>query len=327
MTNTYTIGIAGSTQHTTTCAQAIAADPRFEVSFVLTPSPKALGRKQIVTENPLHEWANLNSIPSVLIDTKITTAVRSEVENVNLLGRPIDFLLVVDFGYLVPNWLLELPKLAPLNVHPSALPDWRGSSPGQFVLLSGAKRSAFTLMRMSPRLDDGPIIWQEWFDVNPIWTHADYYQTAFSILAPGLAGQIAAYAQSVIDGSPAHTLQPELSPTPVARRLTKEDGMVAWQRVKKLINGEIVEDDSSDSPLLHELTNNSGQSWLEILPRAARALSPWPGLWTIVPTSKGPKRMKLLSILIAEGKLALEQVQIEGQLPAAFSAVKNLIDD
>jgi methionyl-tRNA formyltransferase len=67
-------------------------------------------------------------------------------------------LLVVDFGYLIPTWLLQLPAIAPLNIHPSELPKWRGSSPGQFALLfknlgRETTQTAVTLMVMNEGLD------------------------------------------------------------------------------------------------------------------------------------------------------------------------------
>ena len=192
------IAIAGSTTYTRQMAEVLFENKNFEICWVLTPSPKKIGRKQILTSNPLDDFAQENKIKSFLIDNKI----EKDQLLAKLTEEEIDFLLVVDFGYFVPNWLLKLAKIASLNIHPSALPKWRGSSPGQFALLFqdyehfGGKKSAVTLMEMNNKLDQGPIIHQEFFDISDNWDQTDYYQAAFDLMAQVLAEKILQFAQN-----------------------------------------------------------------------------------------------------------------------------------
>jgi len=78
------------------------------------------------------------------------------VEQINLLE--IDYLLVVAYGKLMPKWMLELPKIASLNIHFSLLPKYRGASPIQSSLINGDIETGVTFMEMSEGLDEGKIV-------------------------------------------------------------------------------------------------------------------------------------------------------------------------
>jgi methionyl-tRNA formyltransferase len=300
----FTIAIAGSTARTRQCAQALAADPRFRVAWVLTSAAKPVGRHQVVAPNPLAGWATEQMIEVVEVAKRIDEDVKEKLLS---LPKP-DVLLVVDFGYLVPSWLLQLPKVAPLNLHPSALPKWRGSSPGQFVLLAGEKDSAVTLMIMDEGLDTGPILKQLPLPVDPTWTMAEYYETAFGLACTHLADLV----HDVITGKLQATPQPTDSPTSIARRLTREDGFVDMKLLEWVTattplkaNPEIPWGDTST--LIQEAVG-----WRSVVPdrfavaetleSAVRALSPWPGVWTTI----GGRRVKLLELSLNKKTHALQ---------------------
>jgi methionyl-tRNA formyltransferase len=314
----YTVSIAGTTQHTVMCAEHLAQDERFEIVWVLTPPPQPIGRKQILTKNPLHLWAEAHNIPVILVEKKIRVELKEQ-----LTPQP-DFLLVVDFGYLVPTWLLELPKIAPLNIHPSLLPRWRGSSPGQFVLLHGEKTSAVTIMIMGEGLDTGPILWQGNVEVNQNWTQIEYYQHSFTVATTQLSQIMIALAEGTLHP----TSQPEHSPTPIARRLQKQDGYISWEDLQSLI-GKQSQDLQTEGPptaeLFHEVQYTTQHPLAQVIRDAVRAFQPWPGIWTVVPTKKGPKRMKLLNVDVLGERLELKEVQIEGQQPSTWKSISTLL--
>jgi methionyl-tRNA formyltransferase len=316
----YSVAVAGSTAYTAQCGQALASDERFEVIWTLSPIPKPIGRKQVITRNPLDLWAETQSIPNFRVDRKIDAQLK---ETLGKAPQP-DFLLVVDFGYLVPTWLLELPRRYPVNIHPSDLPAWRGSSPGQFVLLSGQTRSAVTIMIMNELLDQGPIIHQLPLEVQPNWTQTEYYTTSFAEVTEVLPDVLTKLAAGAITPQP----QPLDSPTPIAGRLTKDDSFVDWSVISTLIGTTITRLPASQldrtSHLLKQQISET-TDWPTLIERAARAFHPWPGLWTFIPTAKGPKRMKLLSI--RRTPFRLDQVQVEGQQPSTWSQVKSIIQE
>lgn len=303
-----TIGIAGSTVHTLMCAKALAEDTRFAIQWVLTPTPKSIGRKQLLTKNPLHLWAEESSLPVVLIEKKIDQNIQTKIEDL----PSVDILLVVDFGYLVPKWLLDLPNLAPVNVHPSLLPRWRGSSPGQFVLLYGETSSAVTIMVMGEGLDTGPVIQQLRLAVEPTWNAAEYYQAAFLLAQQELGNTLADFAAGQIQPRP----QPEESPTRIAKRFSREDGFVAWSLIQAVQKGENITAEivGNTSALLQDVAKDSGVGWPVVLSQAVRGLSPWPGLWTQKSVNGKDVRVKILAVeILSETKLNVTEIQTEGE--------------
>ncbi len=322
----YKIAIAGSTQNTIKMAEAIAADPRFEISFTLSPTPKLIGRKQILTKNPLHLWSEKKQLKTFLVDKKIE---KTMLEEFAAIGE-IDFLLVVDFGYLIPKWLLTLPKIAPLNIHPSLLPKWRGSSPGQFCLLfqdlnEFGHESAVTLMIMSEGMDEGPIIAQLPFEIEKKWTQVEYYEHAFELMGEKLADLIGDFATKKIQAQN----QPAQSSTIAARRLSKDDSFMDWKNLKQLMAGqkidqaEILPNLFKDDEVKQFFEDKTSQ--IKLVSNASKAFSPWPSLWTLIPTNNGERRMKILDCHLEKECLVLDQVQIEGKNPSKWNESKNTL--
>jgi len=312
----YSIAIAGTTKRTRQCAQSLLESDLFNISWVLTPIAKPIGRKQVITPNPLDNFASENGIITVWVDSKINQETQIEI---NKLERP-DFLLVVDFGYIVPNWLLEVPRISPLNIHPSELPKWRGSSPGQFSILFNDKKSAVSLMVMDKKLDHGPIIHQDLFDINPTWNQEEYYQHAFDLICNNLDKKIANFAANqylVIK-------QPEESPTLTAKNISKNETFVPWEYIQASMKG-LHPSDLSDLSKLLQNAYKSNKNLALTLERASKAFNPWPNLWTIIQTNQGQKRMKIIDSELNENKLILNTVQIEGKNLSKWNEVKNSI--
>ncbi|MBP7700751.1 hypothetical protein KA111_01655 [Candidatus Woesebacteria bacterium] len=316
----YTIAIVGSTKRTVLCAQELKKSDKFEITWLLTPIPKPVGRKKVITPNELDIFGHENEIDTYYVQKKVDEILKVELEN-----KKVDFLLVVDFGYIIPKWLLDLPTIAPLNIHPSQLPKWRGSSPGQYSILFNDKNSAVTLMKINDKFDQGPIVHQDFFELDPNWNHQDYYSHAFKLICENLDEKIIKsidYSQN----------QPEESPTPTAKILKKEQTFVDWELLKKAtgVGNKIeVEKIIPISPLLKTALEHN-KSLALTLERASKAFYPWPNLWTIINTQKGAKRMKLLDLKVevdASGKtkLIIEKVQIEGKNPTSWNEIKNLI--
>jgi methionyl-tRNA formyltransferase len=348
------LAIAGSTQHSQKIAEKLAKNQALELVWVLTPPPKKIGRKQLLSINPLALWAKDKQINTFLVPDNLKNLQLKK----QIRAHEVDILLVVDFGYFIPDWLLDFPKIDALNIHPSLLPRWRGSSPGQFAMLFkdfkrpwhgeliGGEKTAVSLMTVKKELDSGDIILQKIFNIAEDWTLADYYQKAFTLINQSLANNILQFIKGQLKAVPQKTQ----SPTPFAQRLDKADAFVAWSQLKNLLEF------SSDEELKKLQKNNSslnikkealltqllaGQGilghypltkleQLEFVNNACQAFQPWPGLWTIAPTHKGEQRLKILSCKIEEKgaskRLVLEKVQFAGKNPCLFREIKNLID-
>ena len=84
-----------------------------------------------------------------------------------LLKLDFDFLVVAAYGKILPDWMLESPKIMPINVHYSLLPKYRGASPIQSCLLNGDKKTGITFIKMSNKLDEGDCIQKHEIVVHP----------------------------------------------------------------------------------------------------------------------------------------------------------------
>ncbi|MDF3821497.1 methionyl-tRNA formyltransferase [Leptospira sp. 96542] len=127
------------------------------ISFVVTNIDKPVGRKQTITPTPVKEFAMKNSIP-VLQSPRLRTD--ESVQN-QILEMDADLHIVYAYGSIIPNKVFESPKFGSINLHGSLLPKFRGASPVQSVLLSGANETGFTIQTLATEVDSGNIISQK----------------------------------------------------------------------------------------------------------------------------------------------------------------------
>ncbi len=295
----YTVHLAGTSVRSAQIAQAIIGDVRFALMCCITPAPRPVGRKQTLTACPLASFASENQIPSLEVGKKIDESIRTAYESL----IPPDILLVVDFGFFVPSWMLARATIAPVNIHPSHLPKYRGSSPGQFALLFGEKTSAVTVMQMDEKMDHGPIITTIPLKIESDWTQQDYYAHAFARASAQITDILADFCQT-----PHSTPQPDDSPTPTARLLSRDDGYVPFETLQELLDGK-----KSVSTPIKLLSQYELETSPKNLYNMWRALHPWPSIWTLMPVKGQQKRVKLLSFSYKNETLVLETIQIEGE--------------
>ena len=139
---------AGTPEFAVPALQALIDDPDISVKMVVTQPDMPVGRKQEVLPTPVKKAA-LKAGIEVFQPKDISTDFR-DIEH--------DFLVVVAYGQLVKQNVLDAPKIAALNVHGSLLPQWRGASPMQHTLLHGDATTGITIQRMVRKLDAGPIL-------------------------------------------------------------------------------------------------------------------------------------------------------------------------
>ena len=143
--------------------QALVSDPRYDVVGVLTMPDMPSGRGMKMQENVIAvtSWelwlTDIKKPHSLRLDSK---KYADEAKNTydRLQTLDIDILYVVAYGNLLPQHILDIPKIAPINIHGSLLPAYRGASPLQTVFLDGLKETGITLMKMEAGLDSGPMI-------------------------------------------------------------------------------------------------------------------------------------------------------------------------
>jgi methionyl-tRNA formyltransferase len=135
---------------------------RHHVVLVATRAPKPAGRGNRLRPTPVAEAARSLALPLVEVKTVRTgPGFEALVES-----RP-DAVVVVAYGEILPRAVLELPALAPVNLHFSLLPKLRGASPVQAALRHGFRETGVTTMIMEAGLDSGPVLLQSRLPIHP----------------------------------------------------------------------------------------------------------------------------------------------------------------
>ena len=207
-------------------------------------------------------------------------------------------IIVANFGEIIPQEILDIPKYGSLNVHPSLLPQRRGPSPIQTAILNGDKKTGVTIMLMDAQIDHGPILAQKETIIGPNETYFQLHDRLATIGAELLIDTIPDWIAGKIKLS-----QQDHKIATYAKTLTREDGKINWKRPAEEIEKQI------------------------------RAFNPWPGSYTIIQKevikiknlktkikSKRDLRLKVLKARLENGKLVIVEVQPEGKKPMSFEA-------
>ena len=125
-----------------------------DVVLVVTQPDKLVGRKQELKFSPIKEKALENNI-------KVFQPVKLRDEMDEVLNTEADLIVTCAYGQILPEAILNHPKIAPINVHASLLPKLRGGAPIHHAIIDGYDKTGVTIMYMAKGMDDGDIISQE----------------------------------------------------------------------------------------------------------------------------------------------------------------------
>jgi methionyl-tRNA formyltransferase len=272
--------------------RAVAAHPLLHVVCVITAVPKPAGRSQRFTATPVDGAARALHIEPVLTPPRLRAP---EAIDAILALRPA-LAVLADYGQIVPPPLLDLPHGA-LNLHPSALPRYRGASPIPATILAGDADTAVTLMRMDAGLDTGPIVGQARATLDGTET------------APGLEARLAQLGAELLVASLPAWLDGSLRAAPQAT-----EGIVLTRPLRR--------EDGRLDPMRPAVS----------LERAVRAYQPWPGTFleiggerlvvkaaTVAPSGDGDVPGSLVvagdapALATSDGRLVLDEVTPAGR--------------
>ena len=138
-----------------------------EVVAVVTQPDKPVGREQKITPPPI-KAALGDAKMSILQPAKIKDP--AAIEQIRAIAPEV--IIVVAYGQILPRAVLEIPKIACLNLHASLLPRWRGAAPIQAAIAAGDRETAITVMYMDEGLDTGDVLLQRKIDIEPNETGA-----------------------------------------------------------------------------------------------------------------------------------------------------------
>jgi len=280
----------GSDIYSTTALQHIIdnqSTAKIDNITIITDRPKPVGKDRTLTLSQVENIAIRQNLKVSYYpnnpDEKIIFI--NLLENTKKAGKMLG--LCASFDHLIPTDIISIFAGDLYNLHPSLLPQYRNVSPVQYAIALGDTTTGITLFRISPSIDDGEIIAQAQEPILP--------DDTTPTLTPRLFKKGAYLFLQMIQGSelclPTHKNKvPNLVFT---KRLKKDSGFVEWPALQKLLNDQpITADDTQNELLLLRLTNNPQGL---ILSDLLRALTPWPGVWSLVPTKKGELRITLIS--------------------------------
>ncbi len=134
---------------------------------VLTMPDRPAGRGKKITSGPVKELAQQHDIPVFQPST-----LRKEENHQWIRDQQADIMIVVAYGMILPQAVLDIPRLGCLNVHGSLLPAWRGAAPIQRALWAGDTKTGVTIMQMDAGLDTGDMLLMERLAIAPTDTTA-----------------------------------------------------------------------------------------------------------------------------------------------------------
>jgi methionyl-tRNA formyltransferase len=134
-------------------ALAAILDAGFDVPLVLTQPDRPAGRGQQSQASPVKQLAIAHGIP-----VHQPERLRDAASQAPLRDAAADVLVVAAYGLILPQTVLDLPRLGCINIHASLLPRWRGAAPIQRAIEAGDAKTGITVMRMEAGLDTGPML-------------------------------------------------------------------------------------------------------------------------------------------------------------------------
>ena len=202
---------------------------RHDVAGVVTQPDRPRGRGQRVQPEAVKRAAIEAGLPVLqperLKDPAALDAIRA-------LGA--DLGVVAAYGKILPQAVLDMPRLGLINVHASLLPRWRGAAPIQRAILAGDTRTGVTIMRVVFALDAGPMLAHAEVAIDP-----DETSTELEVrLARIGADELVAVADALEDERASEVPQDESGVT-YAARLTRADGVVDWTQPARKIHDQI----------------------------------------------------------------------------------------
>jgi methionyl-tRNA formyltransferase len=213
------IVFAGTPEFAAAALQAILA-AGFEVPLVLTQPDRPAGRGMALHASPVKELALKHELavyqPCSLKGDEASQPIRDV--------QP-DVMVVAAYGLILPQTVLDLPRLGCINIHASLLPRWRGAAPIQRALLAGDAETGVTIMQMEAGLDTGPMLMSGRLPISS----EDTAQTLHDKLALQGADLIVAVLRKLEPGGLAAMPQPAEGVT-YAAKIGKGEAEIDWRR-------------------------------------------------------------------------------------------------
>ncbi|KKW29678.1 MAG: Methionyl-tRNA formyltransferase [Candidatus Uhrbacteria bacterium GW2011_GWD2_52_7] len=243
-----------------------------EVAAVVTQQDEPVGRKHVLTPPPVKVLAQEHGIP-----VWQPQSMKNPAFHATLRQYEADAFVVIAFGRILPQELIDIPKHGVINVHPSLLPKYRGPSPMHAALLAGDSETGVCVMQIDAQMDHGPVLSCERMAIDPLETIESLTKKVVDVGAPQLISSLRAFIGGVLT-----PIEQDHTQATFCKLLSREDGVITW----------------TDSA--------------EVIERKIRALNPWPSTSTLWTRRGEDVKLKILNAKIGTAVLAPGYAQTIG---------------
>ena len=225
-----------------------------EIVTVYTQPPRPSGRGMELKKSAIHEKSQQFGIP-----VRIPQSINSPDEIENFKQLQPELAVVIAYGLLLPEAILNTPKLGCYNGHASLLPRWRGAAPIQRAIMAGNSETGVSIMKMTKGLDEGPVGLMEKTPIPQNMTAGELHDRLSTLTADLMVRAVGALERGSLE------LQEQgQSGITYAHKIEKAETRVDWSRTAEQVHNHV------------------------------RGLSPFPGAWTEIPINGRNQRVKVL---------------------------------
>ena len=276
-----------------------------EVVAVYTQPPRAAGRGMALRKSPVHDAAEAASL-----EVCVPNDLKSPAEQKRFAALEADAAVVVAYGLILPEPVLDATRRGLFNIHASLLPRWRGAAPINRAIMAGDAESGVSIMRVTEGLDEGPVCLIERAPIGPNMTAGELHD-ALAELGAGLIVEALAALQS---GTLSCVAQ-DTEKASYAAKLKNAETRIDWSQPAKVVHNHL------------------------------RGLAPHPGAWFEIGPGDKRERVKVLgsertegegapgtlldddlTVACAKGAVRLTKVQRAGRKPVSADAFLRGID-
>lgn len=204
-------------------------DKKYDIAAVFTQPDKPRDRGMKLSYSPVKELALENNIP-VYQPTKLRDGTATEL----IKSLDPDILVVVAYGRILPDDMLEVPKYGAINVHASLLPKYRGAAPIQWAVLNGDKITGVTTMYLASEMDTGDIIYTSETEIGEFETSGELFDRLMIMGAELLDRTL-----RDIEAGTAPRTQQDHSKASYVKMLDKSLSPIAWAKTPREVIKQI----------------------------------------------------------------------------------------
>jgi methionyl-tRNA formyltransferase len=245
-----------------------------EIAAVYTRAPKPAGRGMKMQPAPVEQEARRLGIPVVT-----PTTLKSPEALHEFRAHKADAAVVVAYGMILPQPILDIPPLGCFNLHASLLPRWRGAAPINRAIMAGDTETGVMVMKMDTGLDTGDVAMAERTQITNEMTAADLHDTLAR-----LGGDLMVRAIGALERGQLQLTRQSDQGVTYAAKIDKSEARIDWNKPARAVLRHI------------------------------HGLSPFPGAWCEIPIEGEPARVKILRCAIADGLIDDGLIDAPGEL-------------